>query len=123
MHPKHKRLIKYILNKNESFQIHFFIYFKCCLDLLQILFSAQIHSWCFQNVFYNYHTLGDELAQGEKNTPVLIEFTFCDLFKCFLLKEHLDFALLQLFSFKVSEFLNSLCESRNNSSLQSNPAI
>lgn len=48
--------------------------------------------------------------------PVLIEFTFCDLLKRSLLKKHLDFALLQLFSFKVSEFLNSLCESRNTSS-------
>lgn len=37
--------------------------------------------------------------------PVLIEFTFCDLLKRSFLKEHLDFALLQLFSFKVSEFL------------------
>lgn len=57
-------------------------------------------------VFYKYHTLGDELVQGEKIIPVLIEFTFCDLWKCSLLKENCDFALLQLFSFKVSEFLN-----------------
>lgn len=104
----------------KAFQI-IFLYFKCCLDLLQILFRIQIYSWSFQNVFYKYHSLDDELAQGENIMPVLIEFTFFDLVKCSLLKEHLDFALLQLFSFKVSEFLKSLSESRNNSSLQSNP--